>query len=114
MSDAEQRTEGLLPPQTQTQTDLLHVDQQGLLVVLPLDGELAGVGELVTGQLHRHLEAVGVLVAEVVHACGDRNQRHNRAPPTAGFASNLRPDSLPGTVCQAPPLMMLLCCWKSS
>lgn len=56
--------------QTEPQTDLLHVHQQGLLVVLPLDGQLAGVRELVTGQLHRHLEAVGVQVAEVVHACG--------------------------------------------
>lgn len=52
------------------QTDLLHVNQQGLLVVLPLDGKLTGMRELVTGQLHRHLKAVGVQVTEVVHTCG--------------------------------------------
>lgn len=50
--------------------DLLHVHQQRLLVVLPLHRKLAGVGELIAGQLHRHLEAVGVQVAEVVHTCG--------------------------------------------
>lgn len=49
--------------------DLLHVDQQRLPVVLPLDGKLAGVRKLIAGQLHRHLEAVGVQVAEIVHAC---------------------------------------------
>lgn len=49
--------------------DLLHVDQQRLPVVLPLDGKLAGVRKLIAGQLHRHLETVGVQVAEIVHAC---------------------------------------------
>lgn len=58
------------PRRVEPLADLLHVNQQGLLVVLPLDGKLAGVRELVTGQLHRHLEAVGVKVAEVIHACG--------------------------------------------
>lgn len=51
------------------QTDLLHVNQQRLLVVLPLDGELTDMRELITGQLHRHLKAVGVHVTEVIHTC---------------------------------------------
>lgn len=55
---------------TKLQTDLLHVNQQGLLVVLPLDGKLTGMRELVTWQLHRHLKAVGVQVTEVIHTCG--------------------------------------------
>lgn len=59
-----------VPPVDELQTDLLHVNQQRLLVVLPLGGKLAGVRELVTGQFHCHLEAVGVHVAEVIHACG--------------------------------------------
>lgn len=50
-------------------SDLLHVNQQRLSVVLPLDGKLAGVREFITGQLHRHLETVGVQVAEIIHAC---------------------------------------------
>lgn len=52
------------------QTDLLHVNQQRLLVVLPLDGKLTGMRELVTRQLHRHLKAVGVQVTEVIHTWG--------------------------------------------
>lgn len=47
---------------------LFHKHNQGLAVVLPLLGQLGGVREFVTGQLHRDLEAVGVQVAEVVHA----------------------------------------------
>lgn len=62
-------------------TDLLHVNQQRLLVVLPLDGKLAGVRELVTGQLHRHLKAVVVQVTEVVHACGGRKEHHPQHQP---------------------------------
>lgn len=58
------------------QTDLLHVNQQRLLVVLPLDGKLTGMRELVTGQLHGHLEAVGVHITEVIHTCRkDKEQR---------------------------------------
>lgn len=49
--------------------DLLHVNQQRLLVVLPLDGKLTGMRKLITGQLHRHLKAVGVQVTEVIHTC---------------------------------------------
>lgn len=58
-------------------TDLLHVDEQRLLVVLPLDGKLADVRELVAGQLHRHLEAVVVQVAEVVHTCREDVRAHD-------------------------------------
>lgn len=47
--------------------DLLHVDQQRLSVVVPLHRELAGMRELITGQLHGHLKTVGVKVAEIVH-----------------------------------------------
>lgn len=48
--------------------DLLHVDQQRLFVVLPLGWKLAGVRKFITRQLHRHFKAVGVKVAEVIHA----------------------------------------------
>ncbi len=64
------------------QTDLLHVHQQRLLVVLPLDGKLAGMRELITGQLHRHLKAVGVQVTEVIHTCrGDRKSEEKKNVP---------------------------------
>lgn len=49
-------------------SDLLHEEEERLFVVLPLDGKLAGVRKLVAGKLHRHLEAIGVQVAEVIHA----------------------------------------------
>lgn len=48
---------------------LLHVEQQRLAVVLPLGWQLGDVGEFVTRQLHRDLEAVGVQIAEVIYAC---------------------------------------------
>lgn len=51
------------------QTYLLHVNQQRLLVVLPLDGKFTGMRELITGQLHCDLEAVSVQVTEVIHTC---------------------------------------------
>lgn len=53
-----------------TGAHLLHVNEQRLLVVLPLNGQLRGVWKLITGQLHCHLEAVGVKVTEVIHTCG--------------------------------------------
>lgn len=59
-------------------THLLHVDQQRLLVVLPLDRKFTGMGELITGQLHRHLEAVGVQVTKVIHTC----RKHTRSAGT--------------------------------
>lgn len=55
---------------------LLHVNQQRLLIVLPLDGEFTNMRKLITGQLHGHLEAVGVQVTEVVHTC--RKGRHKK------------------------------------
>lgn len=68
--------------------DLLHVDQQRLPVVLPLPQKLAGVRELVAGELHRHLEAVGVQVAEVVHTCRERNAE--RFSTVAGGGARLK------------------------
>lgn len=47
---------------------LLHVEHKRLPVVFPLNGELTGMRKLVTGQLHRHLKAVSVQVAKIVHA----------------------------------------------
>lgn len=49
-------------------SDLLQVGEEGLSVVLPLPGQLVLMGKLVTGQFHSDLKAVGVQVAEVVHA----------------------------------------------
>lgn len=57
---------------------LLHINQQRLLVVLPLDGKFTGVREFITGQLHRHLEAVGVQVTEVIHTCEKTQSIHVR------------------------------------
>lgn len=58
------------------QVYLLHVNQQRLLIVLPLNGEFTNMRKLITGQLHCHLEAVGVQVTEVVHTC--RKGRHRK------------------------------------
>lgn len=60
------------------QVYLLHVNQQRLLIVLPLDGEFTNMRKLITRQLHCHLEAVGVQVTEVVHTCRkDRHRKHS-------------------------------------
>lgn len=41
-------------------SDLFQVGEEGLFVVLPLLGQLGLVRELVTGQFHSDLKAVGV------------------------------------------------------
>lgn len=58
------------------QTYLLHVNEQRLLVVLPLNWKFTGMRELIAGQLHRHLKAVGVQVTEVIHTC--RKDTHSQ------------------------------------
>lgn len=42
------------------ESDLFQVGEEGVFVVLPLLGQLILVRELVTGQLHSDLKAVGV------------------------------------------------------
>lgn len=41
-------------------SDLFQVGKEGIFVVLPLLGQLLLMRELVTGQLHSDLEAIGV------------------------------------------------------
>lgn len=55
--------------------DLLHINQQRLSVVLPLDRKLAGVRKFITGQLDGHLKTVGVQVAEIIHTCKTDKQK---------------------------------------
>lgn len=58
---------------------LFHKHNQGLAVVLPLLGQLALVGILVTANIDGELKAVCVQVAEVIDACqhwGEREQLH--------------------------------------
>lgn len=64
---------------------LLHVKQQRFPVVFPLNRELAGMRELVTGQLHCHLEAVSVQVAEVIHTWKRRLCCKQKIIPKAGL-----------------------------
>lgn len=64
-------------PDEYTGADLFHINQQRLLVILPLDGKLADVWELIAGKLHGDFKAVGVQVTEVIHTCReDRNRGH--------------------------------------
>lgn len=48
-------------------TDLLHVHQERLFVVLPLDRKLTGMWELITGQFYSYFETIRVKVTEVIH-----------------------------------------------
>lgn len=50
------------------ETHLVHEGEEGLLVVLPLVPQLTLMRELVTAQEDGQLKAVGVEVAEVIHA----------------------------------------------
>lgn len=68
------------------QPDLLHVDQQRLPVVLPLDGKLAGMRKLVAGQLHRYLEAVCVQVAEIIHTCRKTDKAQKKIKAVSSFS----------------------------
>lgn len=50
-------------------TDLLHVQQERLFVVVPLDRKLTGMWELITGQFYSYFETIRVKVTEVIHTC---------------------------------------------
>lgn len=47
---------------------LLHEDKKRLAIVLPLLRQFAFMGEFVTAHVHRQLKAIGVQIAEVIHA----------------------------------------------
>lgn len=52
---------------SQVLTYLLHEDEHGFSVFLPLVCQFALMRKLIAAQEHRQLQAVGVQVAEVIH-----------------------------------------------